>query len=150
MTEVAGGGGFVFSDLKWTTGFLSEVHHELYEQKNHFVGFFNSWFLMTLLFRIFAIYTNQVNAYIILPSKCPNTKYDLKKPGKLCLYAKNQLKGTKELRWNCDDMSAAPHPHNLYATVWVNADNSWDDSIDLMRIVVEVEREECKMFMAYF
>lgn len=94
---------------------------------------------------MFAIYSNQVNAYVILQSKTKDKKYDLLRTGKLELFSQNSLKSTKELRFACDDMSHAPNPHNVYATVWINTDGSWDDTIDLMKLTIRVEYQECNI-----
>jgi len=127
LVEVAGGTGFVFQDLQFKTGILANVDHEF----------------------MFAMYPNQVNVYLSLPCKTIKNKYSLGSPCKLELFSQETLQTTKELRFTRDDMSTAPTPQSMYASVWINSDDSWDDSIDMMRVTFQIEYQQVGQIISY-
>lgn len=80
----------------------------------------------------------------MLPTKCRNKRYGMSRIGKLELFSQNNVSSTKELKFTCDDNSHSANPHNVFATVWVNGDDSWTDAIDMMRLTICAEAQESK------
>jgi hypothetical protein len=106
-------------------------------------------FVVVFLNRIFAIYANQVNAYITLPSKYQYKKYDILRSS-LELISQSKETCTKiEMKFTCDDLSQNPNPHNVFASVWMNDNSIWDDSIDKMRLTITVTMNELGETISY-
>lgn len=61
---------------------------------------------------------------------------------KLQLISQDQVKAVHSLAFQRDETVAAPRM--LWTAYWVNSDNSWDDTIDTIRIVFRVGRESSK------
>jgi len=126
MSEIAGGGGFIFSDLRFTSGLLADTFHEL----------------------MFAIYPNQVNVFMMIPARTPSKRFQLAPKGKLELFSKDISKGVSEITFTLDQHTNSP-PNNLFSAKWSNREGIWDDSVDLMKVTFAVEVEERGHVISY-
>ncbi|OXA53351.1 BTB/POZ domain-containing protein At1g55760-like [Folsomia candida] len=111
-----GNGGFVFPDLKFSTGFLAHVDHKL----------------------SFAIYANQVNAFLQLPIQ-HNKKLELRTATLEFFSSPFRLPGPRqELRFVYDLIHCEENVYTRYAGIWTNDDASWDDAVHMIRLNLSV------------
>ncbi|XP_035716466.1 uncharacterized protein LOC118439335 [Folsomia candida] len=116
--------GFIFSNLKYSWGFLSDMDHTL----------------------SFAIYPDQMSAILYLPIE-PNKKLELRS-SILELFSSTSPTPLRpvfstSLNFTIDPVPIGDKLFHRYAAVW-NAEAPWDDAVDSVRLkngVVYYERK---------
>jgi hypothetical protein len=148
-------GGFCFSELKFKRGLLGQIPHDWYFTLYILFHIFQSlsvlylWFMnLSGNFRGFAIYANQVNLYLSMMRRIDRCKITLL-PSKLELISKGEVKAIHMLRFHSDECTNNSHANAnvLWSSCWKNTDQTWDDSIDLMKVTLVLQSDTRKLKM---